>query len=260
MTSVTMASVLRLWCAAAVLAAAGLGPDRSALSAQSLQGAYARVMYHKVAPGREADFERAMRDELKPLYRAQRNVANWMLYRVHLTGTTDEYNYAAVSYHDAWAGAQEPGAWRDPALRKVEAVGPMVRQALYARIDFVARQPPAPFKYAVLDFMKVKPGMVDDYLKVEREDWKPLHQVLTNEGNRTGWTLWDYAIPGGTGSSHDFVTTMLFADYAKIKEANDAEAFRKAHPNGDLAASVTRTRASRDVIRSEIWEVVDFLN
>jgi Zn-dependent M28 family amino/carboxypeptidase len=234
------------------------------VAAQNSQGTlYARIAYHKVALGREADFERIMRDEWKPLYRTQqqqRAVANWRLYRVHLTGTADEYNYVSVSYHDSWTSAQEPGAWHAAALRKTEGIAPAVRQALYARVDSVARQPAVPFKYAVMDFMKVKPGMVDEYLKVEREDWKPLHQVLTNEGNRAGWTLWDYSIPGGTGSSHDFVTTMLFDDYAKIKEANDAEAFKRAHPNGDLAASVARTRASRDVIRTEIWEVIDALN
>jgi hypothetical protein len=106
----------------------------------------------------------------------------------------------------------------------------------------------------------VKEGMVDEYLKVEREDWKPLHQVLTKEGNRVGWALWDYMVPGGTGSPYDFVTTMLFNDYASIKAANDAEAYKRAHPNGDLGASVARTRKSRDVVRTEIWEVVDALN
>jgi hypothetical protein len=153
----------------------------------------------------------------------------------------------------------DPAAAAGPVLQRTQAIGPIVRQALYYRVDFVVRERPLPFKYAVMDFMKVKEGMIDEYLKVERDDWKPLHQVLTNEGNRVGWALWDYGIPGGVGSPHDFMTAMLFTDYAKIREANDAEAFRKAHPEGDLAASVARTRRSRDVVRTEIWEVVDWL-
>jgi hypothetical protein len=78
------------------LLAAFLWPQAAgSVSAQSGQGTYARIAYFKVASGREADFERIMRDEWKPLYRAQqqsRNVADWLLYRVHLTGATDEYN------------------------------------------------------------------------------------------------------------------------------------------------------------------------
>ncbi len=242
--------------------------------AQMSQAAFARVTYHRVAPGSEAEFERFMREAWRPIFQTQRQagrVANWILYRVHLTGANDEYNYASVSYHDTWAKTEAAASWSavvresNPISAKVmidrtRELGPIVRQALYGRVDYVAGPTPQPFKYAVLDFMKVKDGMADDYLKVEREDWKPLHQVLTKEGNRVGWVLWDYMVPGGTGSPFDFVTTMLFNDYASIKAANDAEAYKRAHPNGDLAASVARTRKSRDVVRTEIWEVVDALN
>jgi hypothetical protein len=258
----THTTICRVAFGVALLAALSVTGDLAAAQgAQATPAAYARLAYHKVAPGSDAMFARHMADVVKPFYRAQqqsKNASNWILYRVHLTGMSDEYNYVSVSYHDTWAGAQELGT--SPGSRGTQPLASLVRQALYSRVDFVRSAQPVPFKFAVLDFMKVKPGMIDDYLKVEREDWKPLHQVLTNEGNRTGWTLWDYAIPGGAGATHDFVTTMLFTDYAKIKEANDAEAFMKAHPNGNLQASVNRTRASRDVVRTEIWEVVDSLN
>jgi hypothetical protein len=258
-----------------LVAAADVGGAQSAPAApQMSQAAFARVTYHQVPPGSEAEFERFMKTAWRPIFQAQwqaGRTSNWILYRVHLTGSNDEYNYASVTYHETWAKTEASASWtaiiRDsnPVSAKVmidrtQNLGPVVRQALYGRVDVVTRSSPQSFRYAVLDFMKVKEGMIDEYLKVEREDWKPLHQVLTKEGNRVGWALWDYLVPGGTGSPHDFVTTMLFNDYASIKAANDAEAYKRAHPNGDLAASVARTRKSRDVVRTEIWEVVDALN
>jgi hypothetical protein len=256
-------------------AAAGVGgapsPQASPLMSQA---AFARVTYHRVAPGSEAEFERFMSAAWRPIFQRQwqaGRVSNWILYRVHMTGATDAYNYASVTYHDTWARTESAASWsaivRDdnPAgatvtIERTLELGPVVQQALYSRVDFVTRSSPQPFRYAVLDFMKVREGMLDEYLKVEREDWKPLHEVLTREGNRVGWALWDYVVPGGTGSTHDFVTTMMFGDYASIKAANDAEAYQRAHPTGDLAASVARTRRSRDVVRTEIWEVVEALN
>ena len=233
------------------------------LSAQSVQGPYARLVYHKVAPGAAHEFETFVRDAWKPIHTAARQagrLTNWMLFRVHLTGASDEYTHVSASYYDSWGATAPDPAIADDALReRTRALGLIVREALYYRVDFVVRERPLPFKYAVMDFMKVKDGMIDEYLKVEREDWKRLHQVLTDEGNRVGWSLWDYGIPGGVGSAHDFMTAMLFTDYAKIKEANDAEAFRRAHPTGDLAESIARTRRSRDVVRTEIWEAVDWL-
>jgi hypothetical protein len=243
-------------------------------SPQMAQAAFARITYHQVRPGSEAEFERFMKGAWRPIFQAQwqaGRASNWILYRVHLTGSNDEYNYASVTYHDTWAKTEAAASWsalvrdNNPLSAKVmidrtRELGPIVRQALYSRVDFVTRPSPQPFRYAVLDFMKVRDGMLDEYLKVEREDWKALHQVLTREGNRVGWALWDYVVPGGTGADYDFVTTMLFGDYASIKGANDAEAYKRAHPNGDLAASVARTRKSRDVVRTEIWEVVEALN
>jgi hypothetical protein len=243
-------------------------------SAQTSQGPYARVAYHKVAPGAEAEFEAFMRDTWKRVYdglRQKGQAVNWMLFRVHLAGANDEYNYVSVSYHDSWAKTEAAAGWaqtvraESPAnaatiVTRTRAIGPVVRQALYGRVDFVLRQPAERFRYAVMDFMKVKDGMIDLYMKVEREDWKPLHQVLTNDGNRVGWVLWDYMVPGGTGSPHDFMTAMLFTDYAKIKAANDAEAYTRAHPSGNLQTSVADTRRARDVVRTEIWEVVESLD
>jgi hypothetical protein len=213
---------------------------------------------HQVAPGTEAAFETFMRATWRPLYDGQRQkgqVVNWMLFRVHLAAANDEYNYVSVSYHDAWAKTEAAAIVAETAR-----LGPVVRQAIYSRVDFVTGKTPEAFKYAVMDFMKVKDGMIDLYLKVEREDWKALHQVLTNDGNRVGWVLWDYMIPGGTGSPHDFMTAMLFTDYAKIKAADDAAAYKRAHPAGSLQTSVADTRRARDVVRTEIWEVVDSLD
>jgi hypothetical protein len=266
--------MLRAHIRSALVSVVLFGIALSAPERAGAQGAYARISFHRVPPGSEAEFERFMRDAWRPIIESERQgrrLSNWILYRVHLTGAADEYNYVSVSYHDTWATSDMGASWsamvseRNPAgaraaIARTNELGPIVRQAFYGRVDFVAHQPPRAFRFAVMDFMKVRDGMIDQYLKVEREDWKPLHQVLTNDGNRVGWVLWDYMIPGGTGSPHDFMTAMLFTDYDQIKAADDAGAYRRAHPNGDLNASVARTRASRDVVRTEIWEVVDTLN
>ena len=73
--------------------------------------------------------------------------ANWILYRVHLTGSNDEYNYASVSYHDTWAKTEAAASWSaivresNPVTAKVmidrtRELGPIVRQALFGRVDY----------------------------------------------------------------------------------------------------------------------------
>jgi hypothetical protein len=83
-------------------------------SAQTPQGPYARVSYHKVAAGAEAEFETFMRDTWKRVYDGRRQegqIVNWILFRVHLAGANDEYNYVSVSYHDSWAKTEAVAGW-----------------------------------------------------------------------------------------------------------------------------------------------------
>ena len=135
-------------------AVAVVGAQSSPAAVQMSQAAFARVTYHRVAPGSEAEFERFMREAWRPIFQAQRQAgraANWILYRVHLTGSNDEYNYASVSYHDTWAKTEGVASWSavvresNPVTAKVmiartRELGPIVRQSLFGRVDFVSRQ------------------------------------------------------------------------------------------------------------------------
>ena len=44
-------------------------------------------------------------------------------------------------------------------------------------------------------YMKVKPGEVDKYLKLEKE-WKKIHQARMEKGYITGWQLWQKMYAG----------------------------------------------------------------
>lgn len=51
---------------------------------------------------------------------------------------------------------------------------------------------------ALIDYMKVPEGGDAEYLKVEQEIWKSMHQEWVNQGKMTGWYLWSIPYPGGT--------------------------------------------------------------
>ncbi len=50
--------------------------------------------------------------------------------------------------------------------------------------------------YIQREYMKVMPGMWDDYLKVEQV-WKAVHQRRKDEGKILGWTLYRSIYPRG---------------------------------------------------------------
>jgi hypothetical protein len=58
----------------------------------------------------------------------------------------------------------------------------------------VAAQPKSP-KYVEIDYMKVEPGKDSDYVRLEKEIWKPLHQQRIKNGQLRSWAVYGLRFP-----------------------------------------------------------------
>ncbi len=72
--------------------------------------------------------------------------------------------------------------------------------------------------YIQREYMKVAPGMRDDYLKVEQV-WKAVHQRRKDEGKILGWTLYRSIYPSGTNAEYDYMTVIRFKSGKELEEA-----------------------------------------
>ena len=243
------------------------------VSAQS-PTVFARCIYMKVDPANEEAFLKTYKENFKPANKIRQQngkITNWGLYRIHFTGSGDEYNFVTIHYYDAWEKTEGNDNWIElmkaanpkgdaaAILSKAGSLRSIVRQSLYLRTDATSSDSAPPSNYFEIEYMKVKDGMAAEYVKTEKEIWKPLHQVLVNDGKRSSWSLWSLVIPGGTGRSHEYATGNGFSSYKQMAGDNYEEAFKKAHPGKDMQATLDKTEKTRDLVRSEIWEVVDSL-
>ncbi len=113
--------------------------------------------------------------------------------------------------------------------------------------------------YAVVDFMKVPEGGDGEYLKVEQEMWKPMHQEWVNTGNLDSWSLWSIPYPGGTDAEYHYATVRIYTDDSQLENTmNNMDAvFKKVHPGMDADKAFDRTLASRDLVKTHMlynWE------
>jgi hypothetical protein len=214
-----------------------------------------------------------MKENIKPLHKLRKDngkILNWRLFKVHYANS-EGYNYVGVSYYDAWAKTEPNENWTEllksanpkadvaTIMTKFRSIRTITGEALYNRAEFVSAKTPIPFKFILIDFMKVKPGMEDEYIKVEKDDWKPFHQQLVNENKMSSWALWGRVFPGGAAVDHDYVTSNAYATYEQMGNINYAETFKKANPSKDVQASFDRASKARDQVRSELWELIDSL-
>ena len=114
-------------------------------------------------------------------------------------------------------------------------------------------------KYFQVDYMKVSPGKDTEYLKVEREMWKPLHQERIKGGRLRSWSLYGLQFPSGTEEKYDYITVNAFDEFGQLENpfANADKMLAKVHPGEKVEDFLDRTEKSRSLVRSEVWVLVD---
>jgi hypothetical protein len=104
--------------------------------------------------------------------------------------------------------------------------------------------------------MKVDPLKVDDYLKMEHDLWKPVHQERIKQGYMRSWALYEVRYPAGSQRECDYRTVNTYNTLTDI-DRPIAPVFTKVHPGVSIPDVVRRTIAGRDMRQAELWYQVD---
>ena len=104
--------------------------------------------------------------------------------------------------------------------------------------------------------MKVDPLKNDEYLKLEHDLWKPVHQERIKQGHMRSWTLYGVRYPSGSQRECDYRTVNVYNSLADM-DRPIADVFAKVHPNVPIAEVGRRTISGRDFRNGELWYQVD---
>ena len=115
-----------------------------------------------------------------------------------------------------------------------------------------------PPRIYVIDYMKVEPSTEDDYVEIELDWWKPVHEERIRRGDMRAWSLYRVRYPDGTAREYDFVTVNVFDTFAD-SEQDPFALFAETHPDADPDTIEQRTLAARRLVRGEIWYRIDHL-
>lgn len=104
--------------------------------------------------------------------------------------------------------------------------------------------------YLAVDCMKSTSA---DYVDVEKELWKPMHQEMVNQGRKIFWAL--YGVQFGYRDECDYYTVNAYmgADAVQTAYADLPELFAKVHPDRDMDEASAETMASRKIVRTQLW-------
>ena len=231
--------------------------------------------YMKVAPGKEAEYVRLEQQVFKPLHQQRvknKEMVAWGLYEVPFTADTHrEYDYVTANVYDNIAATEatglmpafmrlHPGKAGTSLIAQTAAARVTVRHEIWQLLDQTtplgtADNPAPPAKYILVNFMRSKAG--GNYEAVEKDLWKPVHQDLVKSGGKVGWSLYGLVLPGGTSYPYDYATVDGMGSLTGITNMYSDDLFKRIHPNITVTDISNRTAAGRDLVRQELWVLVD---
>src|SRR5690625_5553272 len=105
-----------------------------------------------------------------------------------------------------------------------------------------------------VDYFKAEGSDISEYLDVELNLWKELHQERYNRGIIKSWDFYQ-VVAGAVDSDYNYVAINVFDDFSMIDYFDLESIIQSVYPEMDPDELMERTRNSREVIRTEIWEV-----
>ena len=112
-------------------------------------------------------------------------------------------------------------------------------------------------RYAYYAYMKVKPGMYADYLKLEKA-WKKIHLANQKAGKLRDWSLTEMISPSGASAEYDFVCRNTYRGAAALAASLEGSYLPdnwKSLLTAEEVALVNRTGEIRTMVKTEIWAV-----
>lgn len=113
-------------------------------------------------------------------------------------------------------------------------------------------------QFLVIEYLKVKPSMRSNFLKLQKDVWKKVEQEKLKRGKIDGWELYEVLYPAGTTAEYNYVMYHRVIGWNAIEgisEGND-EIFRKVLSKEDLAL-MERSPDVEEMTKKEIWLIED---
>lgn len=241
--------------------------------AQVTEPVYMLVEYMKISSGQEAQYLE-LEQAWKKLHQervASGTITGWNLYNVRFPeGTDREYDYVTVTTFGSLDNVEIP--YPDNVLEsvmvngklpeiyeKTDQIRSLVNGELWRQIEAVQPEtlPSTPSKFVLLDVMKVAPGMGDDYLRMERELFRPIHEERMKEGLINGWIVYSLVLPGGTDIGYNYATVNLFDRLSGVENSYPEDVIKRALPDQEMSTLMQEAIKTRETVRTELWELVD---
>ena len=228
----------------------------------------------KVAPGKGAEYEAFLRDVTLPLARARADAGefNWFLVMsgVVPAGSSAPCDYRAVygykglppeapSKEALAAGLKRAKLTMtvDDMVAKRNALTHLVGMDIWFGQDNLG-QPAEKDNYIQLNHYNLKPGELDEWIRLEKTYWRALMEAWLKAGGKGSWSIDTLGWPRGESTPYNALTVDTFPDWNGLMQGVPVDQlWSKVHPSISPAEAFRRLDSVRTVRDVEVYKVVD---
>lgn len=245
--------------------------------AQGAESFFMQVDYLKVDAGQENNLEEFLTAYWKPIHKERiktQEILSWRLYRVQFpSGDNAEYNYVELTAFSDF-GNVDPlyeelsdivsRVHKNETLTKLQekarTLRKLVKSEVFRTVDKLNLTfGDKPAQFMGMDYMKVLPAHEAQYVRLEQEIWKLIHNHRIQQNKMASWALYYLQFPGGTNYPYTYATANYFNTWEELVEGWPEEYWEIVHPGADHENLVNMTHEARELVSSQIWKLVDFV-
>lgn len=235
---------------------------------------YVMINYIKTDRGKGGEYVDLIKNYGSKMFQSRVNsgeLISWTLYSVGMsTDDEDDYDYVGVAASNSVKNLMEPSSSPMESMKKLMpgATDQMITDVLdtYGKVRVIKNgvilqtmdniPSTGTRKTVEINYMKVPTGKEAEYLKLEQEIYKPLHQERIKNGEITGWGVHAVVYPWSDSRPYNYITSNAFSDWDKMMSSNYTNTYKKVFPKGDMAKLNAQTAAARSMYKTEVWNQV----
>jgi len=240
---------------------------------QSQEGDYMHIDYINIDKSDIGDFTAQIETLIKRVQQARveaEALNEWYIYRVAYPGSQDpNHNFISVSicsnicsFDDVTESINDQFSTDDFAqlIRNYRNIMIPSHSELWRINNNVTRSDSMePAKYFSMDYMKVSPGMEYAYQMMEDEIARPLHEQRMANDTMEAWQLFRLVIPGGSQYGYNYATGNHFNNLRDFEFGFTDELINQTHPDTNISEFFENIERTRDPVRIEVWELLDYV-
>ncbi|MEQ8523882.1 hypothetical protein [Gracilimonas sp.] len=236
---------------------------------QTVEGAYLNIDYLKVETENMVEFEELVNSNWEAILEKEVNsedISGSYFYKVvYPGGSLSKYNYVLVRTYENLDDMMAEGerlnellsADKKEILTKSLALADYQYSELWkTEAGVMSIMDSKPGGYAVINFMRVKPGMENQYLALENDIARPLHEERIQQEKMHNWRTYSLMKPGGVGYDYNFITADFYDKVSNIEYGFTNEIMQSVMPGANFTETMNAIIDTREIVNSELWKLL----